>query len=223
MAYVEMVESKKALRIGLNAIINIFFDKELEGVYKTNVLDFNSDKKIIFLSIPSQKGKFVPIPKGVRMTVNLFDGSTMYEFDTISLGVVKIDNLYSVPVPYPDTFRKIERRAFIRLPLFISGMLKHISGENEEIVAFSTKNISAGGLMIVTKKLLKLGDIIYVNLDLEPGLSLKEQKCKVVRVDEMQETGYQYGLQFIDLPQQVETKLVRFIFQKELKIKNVKK
>ncbi len=223
MAYVEMVDSKKAIKVGLSASINIIFDKYLEGTYKTNVLDVNNDKKILFLSIPSQKGRFVPIPKGVRMTVNLFEGSTMYEFDTISLGVVKIDNLYAIPVPFPDVFRKIERRAFVRLPIYLNGTLRYVSPEGEEIVGFTTKNISAGGLLIVTKKLLKINDIIYVNLDLETGLSLKEQKCKVIRVDEPQEAGYQYGLQFIELPQQIETKLVRFIFQRELKMKNVKK
>ncbi|MFN3328668.1 MAG: flagellar brake protein, partial [Fervidobacterium pennivorans] len=96
MAYVELIDAQKALKIGIPALVRITMVKELEGEYKSNVVDIDLEKRILFLSIPSYKGRFIPIPKGVRMTVNLFDRSSIYEFDTISLGVIKRDNIYVI-------------------------------------------------------------------------------------------------------------------------------
>lgn len=222
MAYVELIVAEKALKIGLPATISIFFVKELEGSYKSNIIDINTQKKIIVFSIPSYKGKFVPIPKGVRMTASVFDKSSIYEFETISLGVIKIDNIYAIPAPYPEVVRKTERRKFVRVPLYLEGRIYSSLDEESEFFSMNTRNISAGGLLIVTKKFFNEGDIIYVDLKLEQDLELKKQKCKIVRRDPATEEGFMYGLQFIDLPQAIETKLVRFIFQKELKSKNVR-
>jgi len=222
MAYVELINAEKALKIGLPALVRITMVKELEGEYKSNVVDIDLEKRILFLSIPSYKGRFIPIPKGVRMTVNLFDRSSIYEFDTISLGVIKRDNIYVIPVPFPETVRKTERRKFVRIPLYLEGRFYLSDEPDAESYAFTTRNISAGGMMMVTKKYLKMGDIIYVDLKLDNELSLNKQKSKIVRQDEQIEEGFMYGVQFLDVPSALEKALVRFIFQKEIKMKAVK-
>ncbi|HOQ40159.1 MAG TPA: flagellar brake domain-containing protein [Fervidobacterium sp.] len=223
MAYVEIVDSGKTLKIGLPAVINIIFDKELEGIYKSNVVDIDFGNKIMFLSIPSIKGRFIPIPKGVRMTVSLFDRSSIYEFDTISLGITKIDNIYVIPVPFPESVRKTERRRFVRIELFLEGRLYLSPEQDAESFPFTTKNISAGGIMLLTRKYLNVEDIIYIDLTLSSDLSFNRQKSKIARRDEHTEEGFIYGVQFLDLSVALETKLVRFIFQRELKMKNMKK
>lgn len=221
MAYVELVDADKALKIGLPAIVNITLVKELEGSYKTSIADVDTARKILFLSIPSLKGRFIPIPKGVRMSVNVFDRSSVYEFDTISLGVVKTGNMYVVPVPYPSEVRKTERRRFVRVPLFLDGKFYLSLEPDAQSYPFMTKNVSAGGLLMTTKKYLKVGDIIYIEITFEENLSLSKQKSKIVREDATTGEEFMYGVQFIDLPPQIETKLVRFVFQKELKLRNV--
>lgn len=222
MPYVELLDSSKALKIGLPASISIVFVKELEGTYKSNIVDLDTKKRIVFFSIPSIKGRFVPIPKGVRMTVNLFDKSSIYEFETVSLGVVKMENMYVIPAPYPEVVRKTERRRFVRIPLYLEGRLYTSPESDSESFSFATRNISAGGLLIVTKKYLNEGDTVYIDLKLDEDLILQKQKCRIARKDEPTEDGYTYGVQFINLPVGIETKLVRFIFQKELKMKNIR-
>jgi c-di-GMP-binding flagellar brake protein YcgR len=222
MAYVELIDAQKALKIGIPALIRITMVKELEGEYKSNVVDIDLEKRILFLSIPSYKGRFIPIPKGVRMTVNLFDRSSIYEFDTISLGVIKRDNIYVIPVPFPETVRKTERRKFVRIPLYLEGRFYLSDEPDAESYVFTTRNISAGGMLMVTKKYLKMGDIIYIDLKLDDELSLNKQKSKIVRQDEQIDEGFMYGVQFLDVPRALEKALVRFIFQKEIKMKAVK-
>jgi len=222
MAYVELIDAQKALKIGIPALIRITMVKELEGEYKSNVVDIDLEKRILFLSIPSYKGRFIPIPKGVRMTVNLFDRSSIYEFDTISLGVIKRDNIYVIPVPFPETVRKTERRKFVRIPLYLEGRFYLSDEPDAESYVFTTRNISAGGTLMVTKKYLKMGDIIYIDLKLDNELSLNKQKSKIVRQDEQIDEGFMYGVQFLDIPPALEKALVRFIFQKEIKMKAVK-
>lgn len=223
MAYIELVDSAKSLKIGLPAVVNIIFVKELEGSYKSNVVDIDLERMILFLSIPSLKGKFIPIPKGVRMTVSLFDRSSIYEFDTVSLGVTKMDNVYVIPVPFPELVRRTERRKFVRVQIFLDGRLYTTSEENAESFPFTTRNISAGGMMITTKKYLNVDDIIYIDLTLSEDLSFDKQKSRVARQDEKLEDGFVYGLQFLDLSSASETRLVKFIFQKELKMRSMKK
>jgi len=222
MAYVELLDAEKALKIGLPALVRITMVKELEGEYKSNVVDIDLARRILFLSIPSYKGRFIPIPKGVRMTVNLFDRSSIYEFDTVSLGVIKRDNIYVIPVPFPETVRKTERRKFVRIPLYLEGRFYLSDEADAESYAFTTRNISAGGMLMVTKKYLKMGDIIYVDLKLDNELSLNKQKSKIVRQDEQTDEGFMYGVQFLDVPPSLEKALVKFIFQKEIKMKAVK-
>jgi c-di-GMP-binding flagellar brake protein YcgR len=222
MAYVELIDAQKALKIGIPALVRITMVKELEGEYKSNVVDIDLEKRILFLSIPSYKGRFIPIPKGVRMTVNLFDRSSIYEFDTISLGVIKRDNIYVIPVPFPETVRKTERRKFVRIPLYLEGRFYLSTEPDAESYVFTTRNISAGGMLMVTKKYLKMGDIIYIDLKLDNELSLNKQKSKIVRQDEQIDEGFMYGVQFLDIPPALEKALVRFIFQKEIKMKAIK-
>lgn len=222
MAYVELIDAQKALKVGIPALVRITMVKELEGEYKSNVVDIDLEKRILFLSIPSYKGRFIPIPKGVRMTVNLFDRSSIYEFDTISLGVIKRDNIYVIPVPFPETVRKTERRKFVRIPLYLEGRFYLSDEPDAESYVFTTRNISAGGMLMVTKKYLKMGDIIYIDLKLDNELSLNKQKSKIVRQDEQIDEGFMYGVQFLDVPPALEKALVRFIFQKEIKMKAVK-
>jgi len=222
MAYVELIDAEKALKIGLPALVRITMVKELEGEYKSNVVDIDLARRILFLSIPSYKGRFIPIPKGVRMTVNLFDRSSIYEFDTISLGVIKRDNIYVIPVPFPETVRKTERRKFVRIPLYLEGRFYLSDEPDAESYTFTTRNISAGGMLMVTKKYLKMGDIIYVDLKLDNELALNKQKSKIVRQDAQTDEGFMYGVQFLDVSPALEKSLVRFIFQKEIKMKVVK-
>jgi len=77
--------------------------------------------------------------------------------------------------------------------------------------------------MITTKKYLNVDDIIYVDLTLSEDLALNKQKSRVARQDEKLEDGFVYGLQFLDLSSTFETRLVKFIFQKELKMRSMKK
>ncbi|ABR31281.1 pilus assembly protein PilZ [Thermosipho melanesiensis] len=219
MPYVTKVPTPKALKIGLPGIIEITMLKELEGTYKTSISDIDFKKNLIFLSIPTYKGHFIPIPKGTRMNVKFFDRSSMYTFSTISLGVIKKDNLYMIPVPAPEYVNKTERRRFKRIPLFLFGTFKLSPKTNAEAIQFMTKDFSAGGIKIVTDAILHLDDIIYINLKLDENLQLENQKSKIIRADQKTEEGFQYGVEFLDVPTNLENKLVRFVFQKELKAK----
>ncbi len=221
MPYIELVEATKVLKIGLPANVIITLVKELEGTYKSNIIDIDMDRKILFLSIPSFKGRFVPIPKGVRITVNVFERSSVYEFQTVSLGVIKKDNIYALPVPFPDVVRKTEKRKFVRIPLYLDGRFYLSTEPGAESFAFKSRNVSAGGLLMVTKKHLNVNDIIFIDMKFNDELILKRQKSKIVREDSKVEDGYVFGVQFLDLPQNLEKALVRFIFQQELKLKNV--
>ncbi|MBT1247431.1 MULTISPECIES: PilZ domain-containing protein [unclassified Thermosipho (in: thermotogales)] len=219
MSYVTKTPSTKALRIGLPGIIEITMVKELEGTYKTSISDIDFSKNLIFFSIPTYKGRFIPIPKGTRMNVKVFDRSSMYSFSTVSLGVLKKDNLYFIPAPIPEYVNKTERRRFKRIPLFLYGTFKMSPEQDAESIQFMTKDFSAGGIKLITNVILKLNDIIYINLKLDENLKLENQKSKIVRIDQKTEDGFQYGAEFIDVPVNLENKLVRFVFQRELKTK----
>jgi len=78
-------------------------------------------------------------------------------------------------------------------------------------------------MLMCSSKLLKVGQIIYVDLDLG-DLRLSNQKAQIVRyVGLNQATGFhEYGVQFLDVPPELEKALVSYVFQQEIKLRRLR-
>jgi len=218
--YVETVEARDALKPGQNVVIDVFYPEELEGEYKSSVYDVDFERNILTLSMPSFKGRLVPLPRGTRCTVKVIDKSALYTFRTVVLESGRgADGFPITKVPFPENLQRIQRRRYKRLELVLDGTFR-FSAEDPTPKRFVTKDFSAGGMLMVTSEVLMVGQVIFVDLFLEEGLRLENHPTRVVREAGVTPEGLRmYGMEFLNVPPNLEKKLVTYVFKKELEMK----
>lgn len=218
--YVETVVAKDVLKPGQNVILDVFYPEELEGEYRSNVHDVDFERNILTLSMPSFKGRLVPLPKGTRCTVKVIEKSALYTFRTVVLESGRgADGFPITKVPFPENLQRIQRRRYKRLELVLEGTFR-LSTEDTNPKRFVTKDISAGGMLMVTSEVLMVGQVVFVDLPLEEGLKLEAHPTKVVREAGATPEGLKmYGMEFLSVSPSLEKKLVMYIFKKELEMK----
>ncbi|MCD6551133.1 MAG: flagellar brake domain-containing protein, partial [Thermotoga sp.] len=147
--YTELVRAFDVIRLGQSVLVEVSAPGDLEGEYKSNVHDVDFERNLLILSMPSFKGRLVPLPRGTRCTVKIVDSSAIYMFRTTVLESGKDE--YGFPITkvlFPHRLRKVQRRRFKRIKIFLEGLYK-VSSKDEPPKRFVTKDFSAGGMLIV--------------------------------------------------------------------------
>ncbi|MCM8831020.1 MAG: Flp pilus assembly complex ATPase component TadA [Candidatus Omnitrophica bacterium] len=89
-----------------------------------------------------------------------------------------------------------------------------LSKKDKSIKEFTvTKNISAGGLLFISKEKIDVGNIIEVTIELPDGINTPiECLAKVVRLEEIEENKLYYiGICFLDMTSEQRFRLEKFI------------
>jgi c-di-GMP-binding flagellar brake protein YcgR len=220
------VATRSVLEIGKPLLLDIS-DPDLAGVYKSSIFELDYTKKVMTIGMPSFKGQYIPIPSGVRAYVKMLDRSSMYVFLSKVISYEKNDEgFYVTYMTIPDEARKIQRRQFVRIPFFKQGSFLFKDG-NEDIHNFITKDISAGGIMLVTANKMTVGTRLLLNLNIGGGIALEKQDSEIVRVDRsIDSANHIYGTKYIAFSRSKEDRLVKYIFhlqqERRKKEKNLK-
>ncbi|AEH50788.1 flagellar brake protein [Pseudothermotoga thermarum] len=213
------VEASSVLRPGMPLIIKYIDKKGDEWDFKSTIHDINFERGIMKIGMPSYKGRFVPIAAGEPIHVTAVAEKVVYTFDSRVINYGRDEqNFLVMYIAFPRTVKRVQRRRYVRIPLVLEGTFK-IPGQ-EEVYRFVTKDFSAGGILMCTKQLLQVGQPILITLDLG-SIKLEDQKAQVVRyVGKNDVTGlHEYGVQFLEVPPQLEKALVVYVFQQELKMR----
>jgi len=212
MAYFNtQIKANEGLKIGKPLIIDVS-DPMLEGVYKSSIYDIDFTKKVMKIGMPSSQGQFVPIPAGTRLYVKMVDKSSMYVFQSIVVSYEKDEEGFLVMyILFPDSLRKIQRRQFVRVPFFKEG--DFIRLRTNEPYKFISKDLSAGGVLLVSPCEMELSEKVVVNLVICESISLDSITSQIVRSDRnIQTKHWIFGIEFKDLPRSIEDRIVRYVF-----------
>lgn len=212
MAYFNtQVKANEVLKIGKPIILDVS-DPLLEGIYKSSVYDIDFQKQTMKIGMPSSQGQYIPLPVGTRLYVKMVDKSSLYVFQSAVMSYEKDEEGFLVTyIPFPEFVRKIQRRQFVRVPFFKEGDFFRMS--TEERSKFITKDLSAGGLLIVAPIRMTVSEKIIVNLPVCESIILESINSLIVRNDQSTQTRHWiYGIEFKDLPRSIEDKMVRFVF-----------
>ena len=82
----------------------------------------------------------------------------------------------------------------------------------------STKDISAGGIRLILKEGIEIGDVLELDLELGGGRNI-HIKGRVAWIEKFkisgwqEETGYEGGVEFLDLDDATRKELARFTMQ----------
>ncbi|HOO32021.1 MAG TPA: flagellar brake domain-containing protein [Thermotogota bacterium] len=207
------VATRSVLEIGKPLLLDIS-DPDIAGVYKSSIFELDYVRKVMTIGMPSYKGQYVPIPVGVRAYVKMFDKSSMYIFLSKVISYEKNEEgFYVTYMTIPDEARKVQRRQFVRIPFFKQGSFFFKDSGDETEYNYITKDISAGGIMMVTAQKITIGTRLLLNLDIGGGIELDKQDSEIVRADRSIDTANQiYGVKYLAFSRSKEDRLVKYIF-----------
>jgi CheY-like chemotaxis protein len=107
-----------------------------------------------------------------------------------------------------------DKRRFPRLDIKTPARYR-IPTKKMDISMGTIKNLSAGGMCLVTDDHLRKGQIIQVEFGLASENTLIVAKCEMMWVHKIENSEsrfkYQYGARFIEIDQEQQEKIVRFV------------
>lgn len=189
-------------------------------IYPSRIENISADNMTI--ALPMDKSFAVTLCKG-----DVFHGrmafpneAYAYEFSCSYLG----KRMGSIPiwqVSLPYNISRDQQRQDVRYDISVSVTVKIIdSNDKEEIdrVEFlKTKDISGGGIKIISKKPYLLDTIVDVALDI-PGYGEVTALAKVIRVQSLEESFSIYWnvLKFLEIIRTERDAIIQYIFKKQL-------
>ena len=105
-----------------------------------------------------------------------------------------------------------QRQKDLRVRVHISTEFSLVGG------AFFTgtiRNISAGGLFVVTSQAIKVGERFFFTHRFD-GKEPTRVEAKILRVKRAATGGFGYGCQFINLPTETEATIRKYVFAKQM-------
>ena len=128
-----------------------------------------------------------------------------------------------VPLYYlshPKSFVRIQRRAFVRLPVLIPNLFR--TSEESAWHKGILLDLSGGGARISHKSPLRVGDQVYLQFTLRKEDGMLTVQGRVVRVERTGEVGtpnYHSGILFAALPEAMQDLIVGYVFQRMLAVR----
>lgn len=171
------------------------------------------------IAMPMSKGYPIIIPNGSTVWGRVVENGQVYQFQSTVTGK-RISPLPVWILTLPANITKVQQRSFVRLDIVLPVKIQVMPNEHDGDVPFTdllTKNISGGGVCLITQDKLKLGTKLNVQLQL-PEQEAWIISSEVVRLDMPQNDRQLYwiGVKFLDIAEPIRNRLIRFIFRKQL-------
>lgn len=177
------------------------------------------NEKSMVIAMPMSKGYPILLSSGSKFFVRTVSNNASYQFTCIFID----KQLRPLPiwiVSLPNEIKKIQQRAFVRIDTMIPVEWQCAESEDSEVTKTITKDISGGGARLISKQPIRLGTKLKIHINL-PDLEQLQLNCEVVRVEKPQSDlpVFWIGTKFIDTPESVRSKIIKFIFKKQLELR----
>lgn len=218
---------------------------ELPRIFKSQVLDIKENGNIE-ISMPSEAGKLILLPLGVRYEMVFFCKSGLYR----AVGQVKErykqDNVYMLEMEFRSQIEKHQRREFFRYPFLLNisyytitkeeaemesgevifmhlqdGAESHVGRENEGQVV----DISGGGIRFIVENKLELDQNILFEIHLKNEVIDKYYYIvgvviSCVVTEHLHDGRFEARARFLIQNDAIREEIIRFIFEEERRMRN---
>jgi c-di-GMP-binding flagellar brake protein YcgR len=188
----------------------------------SQVLDVIDDKHM-FIAMPIVNNVVVPIPTGEIIQIKYAKKSVgVFAFSARVLSRKHSEHLSYMKIERLSDVKKVQRRDFFRLDIVLDVTMKLVGtngiGEGNSINAL-TKDISGGGLRIISKTKLIANDLIDIDLKTDEGII--HARGRVIRCVpyESSSSDYDIAVIFDSIQEQDRTQIISFIFNYQRKMK----
>ena len=214
--------------------------QELPRIFKSQVLDIRENGNIE-ISMPSEAGKLILLPLGIRYEMVFFAKNGLYR----AIGQIreryKKDNVYMLEMEFRTQLEKYQRREFFRYPYLLDIVYYTITeeeakmGSSDAIFIYlrnkapshtnieyrgQVLDLSGGGIRFNVEQQIKPDQYILFEIHLENENVDKYYyivgiviSCE--RIEMIQDVRYEARARFLIQDDNVREELIRFIFEEE--------
>ena len=206
--------------IRINQRIEIIVeDEETANLYHSRIEEVADDH--LLLAMPSYRGLPILLIPGMEILVRFIQDGAVYQFKSVYRDKQR-DPIPVWVVSPAFEITKIQRRSFYRLETYLPVTLqleKEPVAEAAQAVILNlqTKDISGGGVRVISKTLFEPGTEVLLELTL-PGKLTVHTKGKVVRSEPSapESSIHWISIEFIDIDEHDRKKIISFVFHKQL-------
>ncbi len=191
-------------------------------------LEWTEEDNVAFMAAPIHEGVIFPVRIGAAMNVYCLHNGDLYKFRAKVMNRGVKDNIALLKTEITGEFEKIQRRQFFRFECSTAIKYRPETAEEEEkakepppFIKTYTRDLSGGGLCMVTENRLELGQAIECELSLDEGASVKF-KGTVVRSDRIEldeRDRFEAGIRFDKIDNRDREAVIAFIFREQRKLR----
>ena len=200
-----MVENQRLEVIIYNKEVERF-PSRVEGIMPTK----------LHIAMPMRKSVPVLLQPGTKFTARFIANDACWQFSSSF-----IDKMI-VPLPIwivtaPTEFEKIQLRSYVRIAVSMPATITIIEDKGESLpFNIKTKDLSGGGVQLVSEKKVPVGTTINLVLNL-PEMDLVKIKGEVVRADKPNGVDiYWLAVKFIEISEKDREKIIKYIFKLQI-------
>ena len=210
----------------LGTVLNIDpLNEESLEKYTCKIMDFEDDFILIDYPRHIETRKTLFLINGKQIKVNFVDqDGNAFKFTSFVIGRKKQTiPLLMITKPSDNEIVKIQRREFVRIKWSVD-VAVHSKDDDFQPFVTMTDDISAGGASILVNKnkpLFKNQEILCWFVLASPTNKYRYLKfnCKVVRLNELNETTNNVSLQFLNKTNSDVQKITQFCYETQVFIK----
>ncbi|NMB08987.1 MAG: hypothetical protein GX981_11450 [Tissierellia bacterium] len=186
--------------------------------YPSQILDITGGNTYV-VSGPIHKNNTVLLHKGETIGIAyLVKNKGMYIFDAIILKREYLP-IYKLEIEKISEIKKYQKREYYRfetsIPVIKEQIIKTEDGEEVITENCRTKDISGGGLKLLSNFKHNIGDNIVCKFHINEQTIKVESK--VLRIEDIDTFDYKYalGVNFLDISEKDRDIIIKFIFEEE--------
>jgi c-di-GMP-binding flagellar brake protein YcgR len=214
--------------ITINTKINVEVLKgNYRGVYTSRIEDIDSGA--IYISIPTNKSFPVPLSPETEIEISFISDKGRFSFKTYVIEKIT-DKITMLKLSKPtEAYRKELRKYFrvdcrIKAKIYVidfdieNGQLSMVKNSYTAII----KDISGGGMRVITEAPLKLDQAVEFDLSDELDLQ-KEVFGKVVKLyeDNDYSSKIEAGIEFISIKENDRDKIIKYVFKRQIELRKM--
>ncbi|MDK2798562.1 MAG: hypothetical protein PWP27_114 [Clostridiales bacterium] len=183
------------------------------------------DSKTILISAPIFEREIIPIPIATKIKIIFLHDKGLFSFKGLVKGREKRDNLILLRVTVISDFIKIQRREYFRLNWIMPVKIKKVQAsvssnesQKEDFYEVITKDISGGGVGLISNHFFSVNDIVELHLDLENKKICTRGKIVRSAVYDQDSSKYDIGIVYKGINMKDRDAIIKFIFDKQIKM-----
>ncbi len=213
----------KYRQIGLGTKIQLeLYDENGERLKPTLISKYekyDEDNKLMEIYAPIHEGRLFPVHPKMRMDIIYSKENDTYMFRAEVIERIYENQISFLIVKPVSPIEKIQRRAFFRMDCRIKVQYRvfELPLPNDEIqgelIQSYTRDISGGGMRIVTHKHLKKEQYLEAFIELDIKIRVIGKAVRSVEVIERGKIMYETGIEFRKIENMDRERIISYIFE----------